>query len=153
VGGAATDSTGFYRVPITAGISRADTFLIEVKTRERRLLVGEALCEVNTTPSPVPALQLAPEAPTALVIPSPVNPPPGVQNTSVPQTVPGAGVEPTQSNETCSPAYVGVCIPPPPPELSCSEIRANYGCSISVVSFPDPHNLDRDEDGIACECE
>jgi micrococcal nuclease len=53
----------------------------------------------------------------------------------------------------CAPAYAGVCIPPPPPDLNCPEIRERYGCSISVVSHPDPHNIDRDKDGIGCECQ
>lgn len=47
----------------------------------------------------------------------------------------------------CSPAYPGVCIPPPPPDLDCGEIPyRNF-----TVLAPDPHGFDRDNDGIGCE--
>jgi hypothetical protein len=48
----------------------------------------------------------------------------------------------------CSPAYPTVCIPPPPPDLDCREIRyRNF-----KVLAPDPHNFDGpDNDGIGCE--
>jgi hypothetical protein len=47
----------------------------------------------------------------------------------------------------CSPAYPGVCIPPPPPDLNCGDIPyRNF-----TVLAPDPHNFDGDRDGIGCE--
>jgi hypothetical protein len=47
----------------------------------------------------------------------------------------------------CSPAYPGVCIPPPPPDLNCGDISyTNF-----TVLAPDPHNFDGDHDGIGCE--
>ncbi|NJP06930.1 MAG: hypothetical protein HC837_15585 [Chloroflexaceae bacterium] len=52
----------------------------------------------------------------------------------------------------CSPAYANFCIPPAPPDLNCPEIREQYGCDVEVVIHPDPHNIDRDGDGIGCEC-
>jgi micrococcal nuclease len=54
--------------------------------------------------------------------------------------------------EDCAPAYANVCIPPPPPDLDCGEIREQYGCGIEVISHPDPHSIDGDGDGIGCEC-
>lgn len=48
----------------------------------------------------------------------------------------------------CDPAYPDVCIPPPPPDLDCKDIKyRNFR-----VLPPDPHRLDgRDGDGIGCE--
>jgi hypothetical protein len=53
-----------------------------------------------------------------------------------------------QRAQRCHPSYTNVCIPPPPPDLDCGDIDA---CDIEV-SGNDPHRLDRDHDGIACEC-
>ena len=51
-----------------------------------------------------------------------------------------------QSNKNCSPAYPGVCIPPPPPDLNCGDISyRNF-----KVLPPDPHNFDGNKDGVAC---
>jgi micrococcal nuclease len=61
-------------------------------------------------------------------------------------------VQEEQPAGNCHPAYANVCIPPPPPDLNCPDIRADYGCGIEVISWPDPHEIDRDQDGIGCEC-
>lgn len=53
-----------------------------------------------------------------------------------------------QRDASCHPSYVNVCIPPPPPDLDCSDLDE---CDIEVQGS-DPHRLDRDHDGIACEC-
>lgn len=54
---------------------------------------------------------------------------------------------PTQPSGKCDPAYPTVCIPPPPPDLDCSEIPyRNF-----KVLPPDPHHFDSDGDGIGCE--
>jgi hypothetical protein len=51
------------------------------------------------------------------------------------------------SRSRCSPAYSGVCVPPPPPDLDCGDISArNFR-----VRPPDPHRFDGDRDGIGCE--
>ncbi len=47
----------------------------------------------------------------------------------------------------CDPAYPGVCIPPPPPDLDCKDIPYRR---FKVLS-PDPHNFDSDGDGVGCE--
>lgn len=47
----------------------------------------------------------------------------------------------------CDPAYPSVCIPPPPPDLDCPDIRFR---NFKVLS-PDPHHFDGDGDGIGCE--
>lgn len=58
--------------------------------------------------------------------------------------------DPTATSTTspnCDPSYPTVCIPPPPPDLDCNDIPyRNF-----KVYPPDPHNFDRDLDGIGCE--
>lgn len=57
-----------------------------------------------------------------------------------------AAAEPSEPSR-CDPSYPTVCIPPPPPDLDCSDL--------SVSRFPvrgaDPHGFDADHDGIGCE--
>jgi endonuclease YncB( thermonuclease family) len=50
------------------------------------------------------------------------------------------------SKAECLPEYQGACVPPPPPDLDCSDI----GGPVRVVG-DDPHHLDGDHDGKACE--
>ena len=47
----------------------------------------------------------------------------------------------------CDPAYPTVCIPPAPPDLDCSDIEERD----FIALHPDPHRLDGDGNGIACE--
>ena len=47
----------------------------------------------------------------------------------------------------CHPSYPTVCIPPPPPDLDCSQIPYRR----FLVRSPDPHRFDADFDGIGCE--
>ena len=47
----------------------------------------------------------------------------------------------------CDPAYPDGCIPPPPPDLDCSDIDQRR----FTVLDPDPHNFDDDRNGIGCE--
>lgn len=48
----------------------------------------------------------------------------------------------------CEPAYPTVCLPPPPPDLDCPEVAP----LVNFQALPaDPHGLDADKDGIACE--
>ena len=53
----------------------------------------------------------------------------------------------TQVPTNCDPSYPTVCIPPPPPDLDCGDISFRR----FTVLAPDPHNFDRDHDGIGCE--
>ncbi|RIK39629.1 MAG: hypothetical protein DCC58_14990 [Chloroflexi bacterium] len=47
----------------------------------------------------------------------------------------------------CDNAYPDFCIPPPPPDLDCDDFWQRDFRALP----PDPHNLDPDRDGIACE--
>jgi len=47
----------------------------------------------------------------------------------------------------CDPSYPDFCIPPPPPDLDCADFDAGG----FTVLPPDPHHLDSDGNGIACE--
>jgi hypothetical protein len=58
--------------------------------------------------------------------------------------IPTATVKPVTK---CDPSYPDVCIPPPPPDLNCSNIPYKR----FRVLPPDPHGFDRDGNGIGCE--
>lgn len=50
----------------------------------------------------------------------------------------------------CLESYEGVCIPPGPPDLDCSDV-AGLGIPLPVtVVGDDPHGLDPDGDGLGC---
>lgn len=49
----------------------------------------------------------------------------------------------------CDPAYPNVCIKSPPPDLNCPDIPYEK----FKVLPPDPHEFDRDGNGIGCEVE
>jgi micrococcal nuclease len=50
------------------------------------------------------------------------------------------------SSGRCDDSYPDTCIPPPPPDLDCADIRKKVR-----VLPPDPHHLDGDHDGWGCE--
>jgi micrococcal nuclease len=52
----------------------------------------------------------------------------------------------------CDLSYPDFCLPPPPPDLNCTDI----GKPLTVIHRPllgvtDPHNLDPDGNGMGCE--
>lgn len=51
------------------------------------------------------------------------------------------------AQQNCDSAYPDVCIPSPPPDLDCADV----GFQNFRVLAPDPHQFDRDHDGIGCE--
>jgi competence protein ComEC len=76
--------------------------------------------------------------------PPPTPPPP----TTPPPTTPTPPPSPQ-----CDPHYSGACVPPFPPDLNCADLRA-LGLALPVrvvVIGQDPHELDRDLDGLGCE--
>ena len=55
--------------------------------------------------------------------------------------------EMVQAASGCDKAYPDFCIAPAPPDLNCKNIpQKNFR-----VLPPDPHEFDRDKDGIGCE--
>lgn len=54
--------------------------------------------------------------------------------------------EPHQGN--CDPSYPDFCIPPPPPDLDCKDVRPHKNFTVLP---PDPHGFDRDGNGRGCE--
>ena len=76
-------------------------------------------------------------------IPGPTDPTPTLMPTPTRTPSPTA----TQEPDNCDPSYPTVCIPPPPPDLDCTDIPyRNFR-----VLPPDPHNFDGDGDGVGCE--
>jgi hypothetical protein len=64
-----------------------------------------------------------------------------------PSNTPQIPVSGGGGNGNCDPAYPTVCIAPPPPDLDCPDIPyKNFH-----VLAPDPHNFDREGDGLGCE--
>jgi len=66
---------------------------------------------------------------------------------STPTPAPKPTVKTGQGAGNCDPAYPDVCIPSPPPDLSCKDIPYKR----FRVLPPDPHGFDGDKDGIGCE--
>jgi micrococcal nuclease len=50
----------------------------------------------------------------------------------------------------CDRSYPDLCVPPPPPDLDCGYVY-DQGFRHITVPPPDPHNLDGNHDGVACE--
>ena len=78
-------------------------------------------------------------------------PPPPSTNTPTPigasTRTPTSSPIPTRDPALCAAEYPTVCIPPPPPDLDCTEISyTNF-----IVLQPDRHGFDRDGNGIGCE--
>ena len=98
---------------------------------------------VPTETLPAPPTEVPPTVapPTAVPVVLPTDTPvPPAEPTAVP-------VQPTAAISKCDPSYPDMCIPPPPPDLDCKDIRyRNF-----KVLPPDPHHFDSDGDGIGCE--
>jgi len=57
-----------------------------------------------------------------------------------------------QPGHECDPSYPTVCIPPPPPQINCADIAPIKSFPVRRdVAVPDPHHLDGNGDGIACQ--
>jgi micrococcal nuclease len=73
---------------------------------------------------------------------------PGTRISVIPAPVTAEpSLAPLPVGSECSPAYPSVCIPPPPPDLDCSDIPYRR----FTVLPPDPDHFDGDGDGIGCE--
>lgn len=82
-------------------------------------------------------------APTTTASPTTTDPP---RTTQAPTTA-----RPTttaaRSTSSCDPNYSGACVPAFPPDVNCGDLSAKDFSSIGS----DPHGLDGDNDGVACE--
>ena len=109
---------------------------------EYRVLLGLLGNEVRRNPA-IPAAK--PAVICSVTAPSPP-PAPAPTATQQPAPQPTATQRPAPN---CDPAYPDVCIPSPPPELSCDEVEFRD----FVVLPPDPHGFDRNQNGTGCESE
>ncbi|MBE9069885.1 excalibur calcium-binding domain-containing protein [Leptolyngbya cf. ectocarpi LEGE 11479] len=65
-----------------------------------------------------------------------------------------ASVAIAQGSVTCDPHYSGVCIPvyrTEADDVDCSDIEEKNFAVVTIGK--DPHKLDRDQDGVACEAQ
>ena len=58
----------------------------------------------------------------------------------------GRAPAPRPPSGVCDPNYAGACVPIGPPDVNCGDLRA----PVRVVGR-DPHRLDGDGDGLACQ--
>jgi hypothetical protein len=103
--------------------------------------------------APAPPVATAPAAPAAPVPTARPGEPqaPTTRPTRTPEPIPTDTPTGPVEGENCSPSYPDFCLPPPPPDKNCPEVVAIHGCGFRV-NPPDPHGLDRENDGIGCEC-
>lgn len=140
------------RINVTGRNSTNDWLQLDTGGWISRSLVSNvptSLQVVNAPPAPTPVALKAPQivvAPTAVpVIPTAVVVvPTAVPPTAVPQAPPTAVPAPVAQ---CDSNYSGVCVPLVGYDLDCKDIPARKFQSTGS----DPHGLDRDKDGIACE--
>jgi micrococcal nuclease len=106
------------------------------------------------TPLP-PAPKPVPKPP----VPTTTTAPPPAPTTTGTTTSPGTTTTTTTGTTTtppppasgCHASYPDFCIPPPPPDKDCGDFsQKNFRVDHSVAN-PDPHRLDGDKDGRACE--
>ncbi len=115
----------------------------EVTIRTATATVASTTTDVVASPTTEPAVA-ATEPPAQPTAAPPTLAPPRPTVAVIQPLVPAV---PTASGN-CSPAYPDVCIPPPPPDLTCKQIPQRR----FRVLPPDPHGFDgSDGDGIGCE--
>jgi micrococcal nuclease len=68
----------------------------------------------------------------------------GAQNTAEPAPQPEPEPQPDPAGN-CAPGY-DPCVPPYPPDVDCADVNGPI-----TVTGSDPHSLDGDDDGTACE--
>ena len=73
------------------------------------------------------------------------------KNDSLPPPRRESGLPGIRTSATCAGSYPEFCIPPPQPDFDCPDLpTSNF---VVEKSGGDPHNFDRDGDGIGCERE
>lgn len=95
-------------------------------------------CEADPTNTPVAT---ATRTPTRTPVPA---------ATATPTRTTGPTLTPAPAG-SCHASYPDFCIPPPPPDLDCGDFQQKRFRVVHTVADPDPHRLDGNKDGIACE--
>jgi hypothetical protein len=88
----------------------------------------------------------APTRSTSTVV---IVPTPAARSTPAPRFTPTATHAVNESG-ACSPSYPDFCIPAGPPDVNCDSPVLNGRKGFTVLP-PDPHRLDQDGNGVACE--
>ena len=132
-----------------------------VEKKDNSQVAGESISqEVSPTPTIEPSStpeQLATPEPSLTPTSDPTEiPTPKPSPTPVKKPSPTPAIQSSQSttNSGCDPSYPDVCIPPGAADYDCaggSGNGPNYINGPIRVLPPDPHDLDRDGDGIGCE--
>ena len=98
---------------------------------------------ITFTPA-IPETPIQTFTPPATPTPQPTFTPQLILQASNTAYIPVSGGDGTGN---CDPSYPTVCIPPPPPDLDCPDIPYRR----FQVLPPDPHDFDREGDGLGCE--
>lgn len=118
------------QLTVPPNVAHAEAFgaaVEEARSSARGLWSG--CSDQDQDPAPGPATTAATPPPATTAAPS-----------APPATAPA-------DSTNCSPAYPGVCIPPPPPDLNCADVPHD---NFQVIQ-PDPHRFDGNGDGVGCE--
>jgi hypothetical protein len=108
------------------------------------LPLGMTLPSTGSAPEPT-ATAVAPTAIPQQAVPSPDTdqpPPPPTATQAITATV-----TPAPAAENCEPSYPDFCLAPGLPDLDCNDIPYDN----FTVLPPDPHDFDREGDGLGCE--
>jgi endonuclease YncB( thermonuclease family) len=105
--------------------------------------------------TPPPTKPTVPPPTTTTVPTTVVSAPPPTTTTGAPApptttTTVGATTT-TPSSTSCHASYPDFCITPPPPDKDCGDFSQKNFRVLHSVANPDPHRLDGDQDGRACE--
>jgi hypothetical protein len=113
-----------------------------------RATLGTPPTTLRTVPPTTTPTTTPPATSPAATQPAGTQPPTPQTQPPPPQTQPPAPPPQTQPPApACDPNYAGACVPPYPPDVNCADVGVNNFQRIGN----DPHRLDTDNDGIACE--
>lgn len=161
-------SMGYAKVYVYGGRAflRVNTYrAAEREARSRELGIWGNCSSATVIPVPVPTPPAPPKAPTTTtptttIVPFvPTVPTPTGTTATTPTTTGTTTAAPTTTTTTtpttpqpnCHPSYPDFCIQPPPPDKNCGDFSQKNFRVRHDVSDPDPHRLDGDKDGRACE--
>ncbi len=140
------------QVGMWAPTTTALTTILAPPTRTPNLTPSVTLTPSQTvTALPASATSSLTSSPTPTITGTPPTATPSltasITPTFSPSPIPATATDIPTATTHCDNSYLPLCIPPPPPDLNCSDIPyTNFN-----VEFPDPHNFDSDGNGIGCE--